>query len=179
MGGDKPRRGGDIKVWTSGGDLSFAKECWSHLAAAGLTSDDSILDLTRTHLRLLALRLIYGEFCLAKWGDEFEAPISFLAEDLYINPLALGLIASGYLEHGEDFLSDEYELHKAALSTATDVLKPEVFSCLISAYEGDIGLFRRMSRTIGNFDNDDDASDGATVSGDLDALSFIRSRQEG
>jgi hypothetical protein len=71
-----------FNVWTSGGDLAFAKEAWSHLAAAGLTEDYSLVARTETYLRLIAVRLIYGEFCKTKWDEDAEDEIVFLAEGL-------------------------------------------------------------------------------------------------
>jgi len=162
-----------FSIWTSKGDLVFAKESWSHLAADGLTSDDCVYDLTRTFLRLVSLRLLYGEFCATKWDEQSEPPIQFLVEDLEIDPLALGLIAAHWLEPGSEYL-DEFSLRDAALTAAVEGLKPETFSCLLKAYGGPIGFYSRLSRTAGNLDEDDDNGDGATVSGDCAAFDFIR-----
>jgi hypothetical protein len=143
-----------------------------------LTSDEGVYDLTRTYLRLIALRLIYGEFCAAKWDQEFETPVSYLVEDLEINLLALGLMASSGLERGSELMGDEFALREAALTAAIETLKPGIFSCLLNAYGGAIGLYSRLSRTAGNLDKDDEAGDGATVSGDCAALDFINSHRK-
>jgi hypothetical protein len=164
---------GIFSIWTSGGDLDFAKESWTHLAAGGLTSDDCVYDLTRTLLRLIALRLIYGEFCAAKWDEQSETPISYLVEDLEIDPLALGLIAGDYLAPGSE-LGDPFSLRAAALEAAVKRLRPYVFACLLNAYGGSIDLYSRLSRTAANLDANDDSGDGATVTGDCAALDFIR-----
>lgn len=168
---------GIFNIWTSGGDLDFAKESWSHLAAGELTSDDCVYDLTRTLLRLIALRLVYGEFCAAKWDEQSEPPISYLVEDLEIDSLALGLIAGDYLAPGSE-LGDPFSLRAAALEVAVERLKPEVFSCLLNAYGGPIELYSRLSRTSASVDANDDSGDGATVAGDCAALDFIRNHSK-
>lgn len=168
---------GIFNVWTSGGDLDFAKESWSHLAAGGLTSDDCVYDSTRTLLRLIALRLIYGEFCAAKWDEQSETPISYLVEDLEIDPLALGLIAGDYLAPGSE-QGDPFSLRAAALEAAVERLKPEVFACLMNTYGGSIELYSRLSRTAANLDANDDTGDGATVTGDCAVLDFIRNHSK-
>jgi hypothetical protein len=64
-----------FNIWNSGGDLAFAREAWTHLAAARLADDEGPVARTQSLLRLLALRQICGEFSSAKWeegtGDEW------------------------------------------------------------------------------------------------------------
>lgn len=164
---------GIFNIWTSGGDLGFAKESWSHLVAGGLTSDDCVYELTRILLRLIALRLIYGEFCAAKWDEQSETSISYLVEDLDIDPLSLGLIAADYLAPGSE-LGDRFSLRGAALEAAVERLKPEVFACLLNSYGGTVEFYFRLSRTAGSLAVNDDSGDGSTVTGDYAALDFIR-----
>lgn len=148
---------GMFNIWTSGGDLVFAKECWGHLTTAGLTGDNGVVARTETCLRLVALRLIYEEFCAAKWDENAETEIILLAEDLDIDRVAVGLLASPYIESGGIFYEDEYDLREAALAVAVDAVRSETFECIRSAYGGQTGLYQRMSRTAGNEDLDDDS----------------------
>jgi hypothetical protein len=46
-----------FNIWTSGGDLAFAKEAWDHLTTAGLTEGYGIVATAETYMRLIALRL--------------------------------------------------------------------------------------------------------------------------
>lgn len=161
-----------FNIWTSGGDLAFAKECWGHLTAAGLTDDDTIVVRTETYLRLVALRLTYSEFCAKKWDQNEETEITYLAENLEIDRLALGLLAHPHIEHGGVSFDDKYELHEAALTAATEVVRSETFECICRAYGGQLGLYQRLSRTAGNASLDDD-SDLEPDGNNLDAFDFV------
>jgi hypothetical protein len=165
-----------FNIWTSGGDLIFAKECWSHLAEAGMIEDDGVVVLTNTYLRLVALRLVYGEFCAAKWDENAETEIVYLAEDLAIDKLALGLLASPHIEHGDILIEDDYELYEAALTAAVEAIRSETFECIRSAYGGQTGLYQRMARTAGNEDWDDE-SDLEPTANNLEAFQFAERGQ--
>ncbi len=162
---------GMFNIWTSGGDLAFAKECWRHLTVAALTEDDSVVSRTETYLRLVALRLIYGGFCATKWDENAETELTYLAENLEIDQIALGLLAAPHIERGGIIFEDEYDLREAALTVAVDAVRSDVFECIRNAYGGQTGLYLRMSRTAGNEDIDDEA-DLDPYSNNLIAFNF-------
>jgi hypothetical protein len=159
-----------FNVWTSGGDLAFAKEAWSHLAAAGLTEDYSLVARTETYLRLIAVRLIYGEFCKTKWDEDAEDEIVFLAEGLDFD--ALGLLAAPHMDGGGIEFEEQFDLFEAALTASSAALRPEVFECLQKAHGGDNGLYMRLCRTADNSD-ESDQSDFDLTGNNLSAFSFI------
>jgi hypothetical protein len=162
---------GMFNVWTSGGDLAFAKECWGHLSAAGLADDDNIVFRTEAYLRLIALRVIYGEFCAAKWDASADTEIIFLAEDLGIDRLALGLLASPHLA-GDVYIEDDRELFERALTVASEAVRSETFECLRRAYGGEIGLYQRLCRT--DDDRSEDYASDVDLSGNnMAAFEFI------
>ncbi len=143
-----------FNIWESGGDLVFAKECWSHLAEAGLNCDDTVVARTETLLRLIVLRQIAADFSAAKWDENAETEITHLVESLAIDSLCLGLLAAPHLEHAGAFFEDEYELREAALAAVADALRAETFDRIRAAYGGQTALYRRLSAMAGSEDVD-------------------------
>ena len=164
-----------FNVWTSCGDLEFAKEAWKHLECAGLTNDDDILSRTQSCLRLIALCRIYLTFSKAKWDEGQDTPITYLTEYLDINQVALGLLAApNSPAPGYDVPCFEpLELYENALIAATKLLEPQILDCLRRAYGGDTGLYMRLCRTCSNSEEHD--TDDCDVTGpNMDAYDFVR-----
>jgi len=168
---------GMFRVWTSCGDLDFAKEAWGHLETAGLTNDDDIVSKTQSCLMLVALCRIYLAFSKAKWDEDPDTPIMFLAEDLYIDQVALGLLAApNFPRHGHNPPGFEpLDLYENALLAATIMLEPQVFACLRRAYGGDMGLYTRLCRTRSN-NQEHDGDDFDITSPNMDAYDFLKHR---
>lgn len=168
----EPAAAGMFRIWTSGGDLAFAKEAWTHLAAAGLTDDDTPLLATQAQLRLIAIYRIYERFSRFKWDEGDEMPIVFLAEGMEVDRLALGLLAAA--DRKVDWPALEgIDMYEEALRSAVDSLRPSVFECLRKAYRGDTGLYVRLSRTRSNDPEDDDNAFDLTGL-NVDAYAFVR-----
>ncbi|MBT9373329.1 hypothetical protein [Rhizobium sp. CSW-27] len=163
-----------FNIWASGGDFVFAKECWVHLAEAGLTDDDTAVTRTETLLRLVVLRQIIADFSAAKWGENAETEITYLVEGLAIDSLCLGLLAAPHLEHSGALFEDEYELREAALAAVADALKAETFDCIRTAYGGQTALYRRLSAMAGGGDVDynDQEYDFEANGNDLNGFEF-------
>lgn len=143
-------------VWLIGSELDWAKEACSHLAAAGLLNALTLLDLTAAKLRLVTLALIYQEFCGFAWDENPETPVGYLAEDLDIDPVALGILA-GRVESDEfEDSTDEYELRQAALWAVTDSQRHNIFECLRAAYGDELKLYSRIWHTRSPLDSDGD-----------------------
>jgi hypothetical protein len=144
-----------FRVWSSGGEVQWAKECWRYFEKEGLTSAASAIEGTRSRLRLLTLAKIYEEFSGYMWDENPDTPLVDLSEDLEIDRVALGAIA------GEDptFFDEEPEesdaLLERALAIVVDQLRPEIHSCLVDAYGGEGGLYQRMARTTESTDAED------------------------
>jgi len=143
-----------FNIWESGGDVIFANECWSHLAEAGLTGDDTTVTRTETLLRLVVLRQIVADFSAAKWDENAETEITYMVESLAIDSLCLGLLAAPHLEHGGALFEDEYELREAALAAVAEALKAETFDCIQAAFGGQTVLYQRLSAMAGSEDVD-------------------------
>lgn len=161
-------------VWNGDGEIAWVEECWRYLSEAGLTSDSTILETTETSLRLIMLARIYEEFCGLAWDENPETPINVLAEDLGIDPLALGIIAAR--SSGESFEAcvEQFELYEHALDVASDAMRSEIFQCLYKAYDGEIGLYSRMSKTNKSTDaeGDEDEFDGTFAN--ADAFAYVK-----
>ena len=136
-----------FNVWGAMYELDWAKEAWGHLCAAGLTSRQTFLDETAAKLRLVTLARIYQEFCGLAWDEDPETPIDYLAEDLHIDPLAIGVLAGSIGRDELEEAGEEYELHQAALTVVTDNQRQEIFECLKAAYGNEFKLYSRIWHT--------------------------------
>ena len=136
-----------FSVWVGGLELEWAKEAWGHLYAAGLVGGETILEATAGRLRLVTLARIYQEFCGLAWDEHPETPLDYLAENLEIDPLALGILAAAGQADKFDDAMNEYELREAALSAVTDGQRSEIFQCLKAAYGNDVQIYTRLWHT--------------------------------
>ena len=132
-------------VWINGNELKWAKEAWTHLAAAGLTGAATTLEISATKLRLVTLARIYHEFCGLAWDENPDWPPSYLAENLEIDPVALGIIAAATPRRNdfEELTEDDSLLDEAVLAVINSQ-RADIFECLKSAYGDEIRLYSRM-----------------------------------
>lgn len=167
-----------FNVWHLGGELEWAEECWKHFQKSGLASDRSALSRTEAQIRLVTLALIYEEFSGYAWDESPESPIDYLAEDLEIDPVALGMLVvrsqPDFFNDVED-INDEVELREMALTTVTNIQRTEIHACLCAAYGGEIELYSRMSRTYPHDAPDGNDGDEYSVTpGNCRALQYVQ-----
>lgn len=143
-------------VWVGDGEIIWVRECWLYFDKAGLTNSATALDRTLTYLRLVTLACVYEEFCGLAWDENPGTPIDYLAEDLEIDPVALGVLAAKISPDNFDELTDEHELLNEALRIVTEFQRKEIFDCLSKAYGSDVQLYSRISRTKQSADDEDD-----------------------
>lgn len=137
-----------FNVWYIGSELEWAKEVWDHLGKAGLNQASGVLERTKVSLRLVTLGRIYHEFCGCAWDENPDWPIGDFAEDLEIDPVALGLVAAEKgVDQSDYWLDDESDLRESALIKASDAMRREIFDCLKQAYGNEIQLYSRMRQT--------------------------------
>jgi hypothetical protein len=136
-----------FNIWVDGAELAWAKEVWGFLHSAGLTSADTPLERTAANLRLVTLARVYHEFCGLAWDENSDTPIEMFAEDLEIDPVALGILAQSSGDESFGEASDEYSLRIAALTTVSDHQRLEIFRCLTTAYGNNVRLYSRMWHT--------------------------------
>ncbi|MCI4677734.1 hypothetical protein K9U39_14270 [Rhodoblastus acidophilus] len=148
----EPQAARIFNIWTSEGDLHFAKETWGHLASAGLADDDGPVVYTLSLLRLLVLRQICGEFSREKWDEGADDDLADCASELDFDQLALGVIAGEHMKGDALLYHDEYDLKCAAIAVACDAVRAEVVDCLRKAYGGSGGVYARLSRIAGDDD---------------------------
>ena len=164
-----------FKVWIDGSELEWAKEAWSHLTRADLASAGSILDITSAKLRLVTLARIYQEFCGYAWDENPETPVEYLAEDLEIDPVALGVLAGSIEPLEFQSCSDDYELRQAALVAVTDSQRLEIFECLRAAYGDEIRLYSRIWHTRSLLAEKDSEGEEFEVTGaNCSALEYVQ-----
>jgi hypothetical protein len=123
-----------------------------HFERAGLTSGTGVVEETKSYLRLVALARIYEEFSSYMWDENPDTPLSFLAENLEIHPMALGIIASRDPGFKCDEIHDEGTLHEHTLSAAINQLRSEIHGCLVEAYGTPKALYSRMAKTTESTD---------------------------
>lgn len=149
-----------FSVWAYGREFEWAKECWRHFQAAGLATYEGEFETTVAYLRLVTLGRVYREFCAVMWDeDTTDYPLTDLAEELSINPVALGILAAREVEQDFDGAEDEHQLRERSLSSAITILRPEVFACLLEAYGGDLQLYSRMAATQNSQDGESEERD--------------------
>ncbi len=163
-----------FNVWVDGHELDWAKEAWGHLHPDGVEDGATILEITVAQLHLVALAQIYQEFCGLAWEEDPETPLDYLAENLEINPLALGILAAkGKADQFDDAL-DECELREAALLAATRSQQGEIFECLKAAYGSDVKLYTRLwhTRSIAS-EKDSEGEEFAVAPANGAALNYV------
>jgi hypothetical protein len=162
-----------FRVWASGGELEWAKECWMHFEKAGLTSGADVVETTKSYLRLVALAHIYEEFSSYMWDENPGTTLSDLAEDLEINAIALGVIASRDPGFECDRIDDDGTLHEHVLAAVIDQLRPEIHCCLIEAYGGEGALYSRMAKTTENTESGNSFEEFSPTGPHVRAWSFV------
>ena len=160
-------------VWCGDGEIRWVEECWGHFGEADLTGNGTPLEATATMLRLVSLARIYEEFCGLAWDENPETPISYLAEHLEFDALALGILGAQASPDAFDDAEDEYELRDAALTAASDAQREEIFDCLSKAYGGDVLLYSRMSQTNQSDREESDGGEFEVTGSNCVALSFV------
>jgi hypothetical protein len=88
-----------LNIWSDGGEMTWGAHAWAALTAAGLTRAVTEADRARIVCRLLALAVLYQQFCAhafeegyrGKWT--FDAVDVFGEEEPYVHPFVLGQLA--------------------------------------------------------------------------------------
>lgn len=78
-------------VWVAGSERAWARYAWGVLHRAGLTAFATHVERARATVRLLALSVLYREFC-ARAFDEGQ-PGGWTVPDPRIDPFVLGILA--------------------------------------------------------------------------------------
>jgi hypothetical protein len=160
-------------VWCGDGEIRWVEECWGHLGEADLTGNGTPLEATATALRLVSLARIYEEFCGLAWDENPETSIDYLAEDLDLDAMALGILGAQACPDAFDDAEDEYELRVAALTAAADAQRQEIFECLSKAYGGAVPLYSRMSQTNQSAEEENDQDEFEVTGSNGVALDFV------
>lgn len=162
-----------FNVWVDGSELEWAKEAWGYLYAAGLASTETILNETAAKLRLVALAQIYQKFCGLAWDENPEMPLTCLAEELEINPLALGILAASEGTRRFDDIFEEYDLEEVALDAVSQRLKLQIFNCLKATYGDEFKLYTRLWHTRPCDDEDSEDEEFIVTRQNCVALSYV------
>jgi hypothetical protein len=163
-----------FRVWVDGTELEWAKEAWNHLAAAGLVSATTMLDVTAARLRLVTLARIYEEFCGFAWDENPETPLNYLAENLEIDPIALGILAAkADPDNFEDLIEDDC-IQEAALLAVIDSQRQEIFECLRAAYGDERRLYSRLGHTRSLSAEDAEGDEFEVTGANSSALEYVR-----
>jgi hypothetical protein len=96
----------------------------------------------------------------------------YLAENLDLNDIAIGVLATKAQNCDINDEYDEDELRSTALTYASDAQRPEIFKCLVLAYGGEVPLYSAMSKT--NETSDEGREFEASMS-NSNALDYVTS----
>ncbi len=137
-----------IGTWFLGSEAEFAARAWGMLTRAGLTRYDDDLSRTRVIVRLIALAMIYREFC--KIGCDEDRDESEIIEEAFdsklVSPFRLGqLVGQGF--EARELEAEDGELAYAALVHLADQERKGIASALIAGFESEVGLASALFAT--------------------------------
>jgi hypothetical protein len=162
-------------VWLCGSELAWAKEAWGYLSANGLTSRETVIEEAATKLRLVTLAKIYHEFCGLAWDEDPETPIGYLAQELEVDPVAIGALAAAIGPTTVEEAVDEYELYEEAVIAVTDSQRKEIFNCLQAAYGDEFRLYSRIWHTRSPLsEQDSEGEEFEVTDANATALEYVR-----
>ena len=153
-----------FKVWGSDWQYHWAREAWSILDDAGLTSFDGIIERAEVYLRMLALGCLYRDFCDVAADERHEREDWMWAtevslEDDVLHPFVLGMMIG---RKGEQLLESADcipEHYQAVVESLVDKRRREVSGALLSAYKSEAVLWAMLRLTTLTDLADDENSD--------------------
>jgi hypothetical protein len=138
-----------FNIWVHGNEVKWAEEAWSHLTRARLTGARTVLETIATKLRLVTLARIYHEFCGLACDENPDRTLSYVAENLGLNGVAIGILAASTPDRDEfEELTDEFALTEQALMTIVNSQRREIFDCLSAAYGDVYRLYSRLWHSL-------------------------------
>lgn len=140
-----------------------------------MTRATTILEVTAAKLRLVTLAKIYQEFSGFAWDEDPETPLDYLAEDLEIDPVALGILAGKADWNDFEELTEDNYLFGVALETVTNNQRQEVFECLRNAYGDEFRLYSRLWHTrSARVERDSEGDEFKLTGANSRALEYVR-----
>lgn len=136
-----------FSVWTGQPELHWAKAAWGHLAHAGLTEydiADTNVEEVKVYVRLVALGMIYHDWCCAAYEECVDPILTFWLEDLptddwefhlgrLVGKMALAIDEKVSIEDGVRLLAHEE--------------RQKVVKALLDGFGGESGLFIALWRS--------------------------------
>jgi hypothetical protein len=165
-----------FNIWVGGNELKWAKEAWSHLtAAAGLNNATTLVEITATKLRLVTLGRIYHEFCGLAWDENPDWPVSYLTENLEIDPVALGILAASTPDRNEfEEVTEDCDLTAQALMAVVNSQRSEIFDCLSAAYGDAYKLYSRIWHTLSDdAEKDSEGDEFRVTEANVAAMDYV------
>jgi hypothetical protein len=154
-----------FRVWTTGGDLAWARYAWDVLTRAGLANFRTEQDRCKVAIRFLALAGFYLEFCETAFEERIEPDYTGWAPELNVSPFRIGQLFSSAEVEEDDELAVE-----SALEHLVDEARAEVVGALVRGFGGRSGLFVAMWRTAAA--EEDDEADAESDEEILNAVTF-------
>ena len=143
-----------FSIWEGHPELEWAKKAWEALTKAGLADYSNELERQRTLIRLMALGVIYGEFCYYAWEESSDPSLSDWAHNLEIEEFRVGQLV------GKDFEVKDDDVFGEALKEIIKSSRNEIFEALCKEFDGVSTLFLSLWITGSNEwdeDNPDEA----------------------
>jgi hypothetical protein len=136
-----------VHVLADGGDVAWMKEAWERLGRLGLTRHNGTeVDRTRVLIRLLTLGHLYWDWSATVLREETDIgwDMELAEEKLNLHRFCLGQIWGEAPAQRDDGSPDlEFVLYELA-----DAERPTVAGALIEAFDGELGLFIALWRSL-------------------------------
>jgi len=150
-----------FSIWVDQPELRWAKQAWSSLERAGLTSYFNESQRHQVLVRFVALADLYHEFCHLAWDEMYEPAYLEWADELSLTRFRIGQLAglAGVDEWPDDDTVDDDEVATTALVSLVHSARAEIVPALQAGFGGVAGLFVALWRS--NRFEPDAASDAA------------------
>lgn len=126
-------------VWVSGSEQTWARYAWGSLRRAGLTAFDTEVERGRVVCRLLAVSVLYREFCVRAFdegstGEWYFDTGAVVGEHPLVDPFVLGQLAERDGVDADDEVGAEFEGGSAQAYAIRELVRsvyPDVASALL------------------------------------------------
>jgi hypothetical protein len=137
-------------IWVDQPELRWARQAWSSLERAGLTSYVNERQRHRVLVRFVALADLYHEFCHLAWDEMYEPGYLEWADELNFSRFRIGQLAglAGVDEWPDDDEAvDDDEVATTALVSLVHSARAEIVPALRAGFGGVEGLFVALWRS--------------------------------
>ena len=137
--------------------MAWAERTWQMLVDAGLTAYADDVERTRVLLRLVALAMIYRDFCWVGRDESWDQSTLIITanEELELARLRIGQLV-GPRWDADTFDSTDDDLVEAAILEITDAERANIGPVLVKGFGHEVALADALCRTSATATVDDE-----------------------